>query len=191
VLSVTEFDGLAALKGSARSMIGVDIITMLQTHKELFLKLGGHAMAAGFTLKAENEGALRSELNSDMDELLKEVPTLFDKVVSPDIEIDIDDADVELAEILSAFEPCGMDNQRPLVAVRTDVAANYVKRVGADEKHISFKLGKLSCIWFGAPDDAESMLNSKPTSYIGTLSVNEWNGYINPQLTVNSIDFTR
>jgi single-stranded DNA-specific DHH superfamily exonuclease len=123
-----------------------------------------------------------------MNELLKANPELFDRNVNPEIELDIAEADVELAEIFGAFEPCGMDNQRPLIAVKGgSETANYVKRVGADRKHISFKIGNLSCIWFSAPDDAELKLNSNLEYYYGTLSVNEWNGYRNPQLTIVSV----
>jgi single-stranded-DNA-specific exonuclease len=184
VLSETDFNGVAVLKGSGRSMAGVNIIGLLQNHAELFLKLGGHAMAAGFTLEISNEEVLRAALNADMNELLKANPELFDRNINPDIELDIDEADVELAEIFDEFEPCGMDNQKPLIAVRGGAPVNYAKRVGADQKHLSFKLGTLSCIWFSAPDDAELKLNSNPEYYYGTLSVNEWNGYRNPQLTI-------
>lgn len=63
IFSNAKEDGI--LKGSARSIEDYDIISKLREFSNLFEKLGGHAMAAGFSIKKENLDILRKSLNQN------------------------------------------------------------------------------------------------------------------------------
>lgn len=55
-------EGADSCRGSARSYGGVNLMEALQAGAELFLRFGGHAQAAGFTLTNDNIEALRQHL---------------------------------------------------------------------------------------------------------------------------------
>jgi len=57
--------GEGAMKGSGRSIEGYNLFEALFAHKDLFLRFGGHAMAAGLTMQEENVPVLRAALNAD------------------------------------------------------------------------------------------------------------------------------
>ena len=49
VISISDGFG----KGSVRSIPGINIIEFLRNFQEMFESIGGHPMAAGFTIKKE------------------------------------------------------------------------------------------------------------------------------------------
>ncbi|MDR2611214.1 MAG: single-stranded-DNA-specific exonuclease RecJ [Clostridiales Family XIII bacterium] len=177
----------AMLKGSARSIAGVDIIGMLRSHAELFVKLGGHAMAAGFTLPEANEQTLRDALNADMDELVSGNPALLRPSVRIDAEISASEATIELAAAIDAFEPTGEGNPRPRIGVK-DAQVADVRRIGEDGAHISFTADGLKCVFFRVPDEAGARISDGARlSLAGRLNLNTWNGVTTAQLIVDSV----
>jgi len=52
------------LKGSGRSVPGIDLYQLLEEEKELFEKFGGHKMACGFTITPENFAKLKERLQT-------------------------------------------------------------------------------------------------------------------------------
>jgi single-stranded-DNA-specific exonuclease len=175
------------LKGSGRSVEGVDIISMLRSHEQLFTKLGGHAMAAGFTMLAENEAELRAALNADMAELLKRDSTLLEPKVRIDAEISVAEVTVELAEALDAFEPTGAGNPKPAVIIRNARISN-ARRIGGDGSHLSFTADGLRCVRFSATEsDFAKIIDGAELSLTGRLENDEWNGKKTVKLFVESV----
>jgi len=124
-------------KGSCRSIASVHIAEALDACDDLLLKHGGHAMAAGFSVKA----AALEEFAARIDAVVKErlggvrpVPTL-----AVDAEILPDALTARLALELATLEPCGMGNPRPRLLLR-DVAVSGVRQVGADLDHLRCKV---------------------------------------------------
>ncbi|MCL2618420.1 MAG: single-stranded-DNA-specific exonuclease RecJ [Defluviitaleaceae bacterium] len=105
---ITDSEG--CLKGSARSIEGYNIFEELYKCRELFLRFGGHAMAAGLSIEPGKLGELRSRLNADFalgaDEL---VPKL-----TYDDRLEVHDITYELAQELAKLEPFGKANRAPL-----------------------------------------------------------------------------
>jgi len=101
-------------KGSARSIEQYDIFAEMQRHKELFIRFGGHKMAAGATLAVENIDVLRRRLN--------EVCTLTDEdfvpIVYVEKELELDEVTFELAQSLGVLAPFGKENKQPVFATR-------------------------------------------------------------------------
>ena len=109
---LTSGDG--AMKGSARSIPSFDIFQALSTHRKLFQRFGGHAMAAGLTLDAENIPMLRHALNHECN--LTEDD--FCPVIHIDRELSPDDVTLHLSGELSRLAPFGKGNEEPLFASR-------------------------------------------------------------------------
>ncbi|MCL1515991.1 MULTISPECIES: single-stranded-DNA-specific exonuclease RecJ [unclassified Parasaccharibacter] len=118
------------VKGSARSVTGLDIgAAIIQAHQSgLLLTGGGHAMAAGFSVKEENCAALHARLDEALDEARHLPPQddlLLDGVVT------IRGATPTLAQQIALLAPFGPGNEEPLLAIR-DVRCVKADRIGQD-----------------------------------------------------------
>lgn len=104
--------GEEGVKGSGRSIEGYHMYQAMTEVKRYFTKFGGHAMAAGLSMREEDIDALRQELNAKC--------TLEPEDFIPKIHIDVpmpmDYADERLAEELELLEPFGVGNPKPLFA---------------------------------------------------------------------------
>ncbi len=105
-------DALDCAKGSGRSIEGYNMFEELSKFKDLFIKFGGHPMAAGLSLPLENVEVLRKALN--------EVTTLTDEdliaKICIDVPMPIDYISERLVEQLDILEPFGKGNEKPLFA---------------------------------------------------------------------------
>ena len=174
------------LKGSARSDGGLNLIDLLRAHRELFERLGGHAAAAGFSIRAENEDILRETLSGELAAMAAENPGLLDGPEGPELEIGLSDIGFPLAEALEGLAPFGVGNPKPKLSVLTAAAAiTGLRFMGQGKKHLQFTAGGVDCVFFGGgetvfPEAGGLML-------IGCPEINEWNGNRSARLAVERI----
>jgi len=79
---------------------------------ELFIKYGGHPMAAGLSMEEVNIDPLRKALNADC--ILREEDCIPEVII--DAALPIPQASLLLAEELEKLEPYGNGNEKPLFA---------------------------------------------------------------------------
>lgn len=103
------------LKGSGRSIEAYSMFEELTKCKELLSKFGGHPMAAGLSLPAENLSLLRKKLN-EVTTLTKE--DCIEKVYI-DVPMPIGYIKEELIDQLDLLEPFGKGNHKPLFAQKS------------------------------------------------------------------------
>ena len=100
------------VKGSGRSIPAYSMFEKLCACQELLLKFGGHPMAAGLSLQAQNVEAFRDRLCRESG--------LTDADFVPEVRIDvpmpIDYITEDLIRQFALLEPCGTGNPRPLFA---------------------------------------------------------------------------
>lgn len=104
--------GEEGVKGSGRSIEGYHMYNAMTETAQYFTKFGGHAMAAGLSMKEENIESLRRELNEKCG--LKEDD--FAAKVHIDVPMPLDYGNEALADELELLEPFGVGNPRPLFA---------------------------------------------------------------------------
>ena len=123
------------LKGSGRSIETYNMYEKLSQHKELFVKMGGHPMAAGFSIAKENLDILRERLNSTHG-LTKEdlVP-----VVMIDVAMPFSYITPKLVRELDLLEPFGNGNSKPIFA-QANLKVKRVRFMGSENQYIK--------IWF-------------------------------------------
>ena len=123
-------------KGSCRSWGGVNLFHLLTQCQDLLEGFGGHAMAAGFTVREENIPALERRLRQLLleEQAGEELPSLLeiDAAVLPQ------ELTVEAVEALDALEPCGAGNPRP-VLVLTGAHVISAAQVGRG-RHLKLRL---------------------------------------------------
>jgi len=180
-------------KGSVRSVPGVDIIAFLRQFEGEFVDLGGHPLAAGFTI----ETAKIPEMQKKLEKLaLKEIA---EELLSPSLEIEgeikLTDINQELYQTLELFEPFGIGNRRPVFAGKQVQVVDW-RIVGRDEKHLKMRVREnsgqgansiLDAIYFNGAEQAKDLDLTQPIDVAFQIDENEWNGRKSLQLMVKDI----
>lgn len=99
-------------KGSGRSIEAYDMYAEMCKCKELFIKFGGHKQAAGLSIKKENIGRLRQQLNENA--VLTEAD--FEENIRIDIAMPLSYVSTELIRELDKLAPFGNGNTKPVFA---------------------------------------------------------------------------
>lgn len=125
-------ESLAAGRGSARSVAGVDISAAITACQELLLGFGGHPMAAGFTIEPQRVNAFRAALSAHVATQVAAIPEPEGLVI--EAELPLGELSLDLVDDLSRLGPFGPGNpDLVLCAPRLEVRANRV--VGRQEEH--------------------------------------------------------
>lgn len=107
---VISEDGETA-KGSGRSVDGFSLFQATSCCADLLERFGGHPMAAGITLRAENIDPFRQEINRYAGELYPELPT---PVLRLDCRLNPASLSVDMPQTLALLEPFGNGNPQPV-----------------------------------------------------------------------------
>lgn len=133
------------LRGSGRSIDGIDMFQVLQSFVPLFDKFGGHKMAAGITMPKKSFAPFKEGL----EHIFAELPiALFTPTASYDVDADPRDITLAVCRQLEALEPFGCSNPAPAFRV-SDVTATGIRSIGKAREHLRFNLdGGLECVAF-------------------------------------------
>ena len=112
VIVGTEMEGV--IKASGRSIESYNMYEGLSECRDLFLRFGGHAMAAGLSLKKANFEALRQRLNRECP--LTETDLM--PVIHIDVPMPLDYISPGFIQELDLLEPFGKGNRKPVFAER-------------------------------------------------------------------------
>ncbi len=173
---------------SCRSIPEFHITDALDECADLLIRHGGHAAAAGFTIRNENVGVFLKRMREIAAEKLAGVD--LHPVIVADMELALESLSFEMLEHLQYLEPTGYGNPQP-VFVSRNVQVKSSRTVGRDQSHlkltvsdgkatldaIAFRLGHLK------PDLPARI------DLLYTFEVNEWNGRKSLQLNVKDIKF--
>ncbi|MDQ3062050.1 MAG: DHH family phosphoesterase, partial [Acidobacteriota bacterium] len=176
--------------GSARSIAGYHLLNGLDSCSELFEQYGGHAAAAGVTIRRENIEQLQEKLNDhattnlSAEDLIPEL--IIDAIVSANT------LSLDLVQELKQFEPFGMGNPKPRFLTKDLFLTGepYVMK----EKHLKLKLAdkdgkQFEAVWWDGVDKSrEQTLKPKTGIELAyTPDANTWNGNTRLQLVVEDL----
>jgi single-stranded-DNA-specific exonuclease len=123
VVALAPGDGGDEWKGSCRSVEGVhirDVLARLDSlHPGIMLKFGGHAMAAGLSLKARNLPRFKAAIVDVMNEITKGRD--WSHVLWTDGALEVEELNMETAEQLRQSTPWGQGFPEPLFDGEFDV----------------------------------------------------------------------
>jgi len=166
------------IKGSARSIHGIDITDILKKNKKLLLSYGGHEKAAGFTVLKEHEQGLRTALIAHMDTLEN---ALFERLLRIDVEMPLSNVSVQLGISLESLEPFGEENREPLF-MSSGVSIVQQKRVGKTGKHVQLLLKEnatdqtYKAIYFNGDETLTNVADFHSLSVVYTIGIDRWAG---------------
>jgi len=168
------------LRGSGRSIPALHLRDALDRvavrHPGLIVKFGGHAAAAGLTLREQELERFRGAFEEAAQELLS--PPDLERVIETDGDLADDDYSLDLARLLEEGV-WGQGFPRPSFRGRFDVVAQRV--VG--ERHLKLKLARsgrpLDAMLFGTTEPLPSRIEA-----VHWLDVNEYQGLRSLQVTI-------
>ena len=172
--------------GSCRSIEGVDIHEALKSVSHLLDRFGGHKMAAGLRLRAENLDEFTRALNRTMLDTLD--PRLWIPFQEYDAEVSGSELTPELAKDIEALSPTGCGNPDAVFLTRCEISEAYP--VGKEKEHL--KLGvttndgtHLGGIWFRHGADAALLRGKADMLY--ALGLNTYMGQTSMQAMVKQL----
>lgn len=176
------------LKGSGRSIEGLNIYDEVSKCSDLIKGFGGHANACGLSIDEENLEEFRNKLNESIRERKDIEPELFYPSLSLIDNLNIEQLNFELLDIINRLEPFGMGNTTPLFSLKNIAIAQDRCYCGENNKH--FKIwgqcnGKyVSGIGFQLGDKYLNAGEPKKLDVAFVPQINEWQGKKNIQLSL-------
>jgi single-stranded-DNA-specific exonuclease len=166
-------------KGSCRSLAGFDAHAALGDCSALLLSHGGHAMAAGFTIRAEQvpafAAAIREAWRRQRGAGTAAAPLEYDG------EVLLATVSQRLVEQLERLAPFGQGNDRPVLGA-SGLLVVQTRRMGADGTHLDMQLAQgptsLRCVGFGRGDLADSLPRGATVDALFTPKLNRFRGRV-------------
>jgi single-stranded-DNA-specific exonuclease len=174
-------------RGSCRSIPEFHITDALDLCKDLLVRHGGHAAAAGFTVRNDNLPELVNRLKQIAREKLADKD--LRQTLHADMEVALSELNFEVLKHLSYLEPTGYGNPEA-VFVSRNIKVKSSRTVGAEGKHLKLTIddehgGYFDAIGFRLGAMQKSLPARVDAMY--TLEANEWNGRTTLQMNLKDI----
>lgn len=121
-------------RGSGRSIPGFDLAAALRACDDLLVRHGGHALAAGLSVRPENLEPLRRRLNELARRALR--PEDLQPTLRLDAEVGLDEITEERVLELERIRPTGAGNPGVQLCARRLRHQRPLQRVGRDRQHV-------------------------------------------------------
>ncbi|MBI2031321.1 MAG: single-stranded-DNA-specific exonuclease RecJ [Candidatus Levybacteria bacterium] len=177
-------------KASARSISGFNIVEFIRSASDLLVDVGGHPMAAGFTVETINLELLQKKLEKLADKILTQ--DLFVRSLYIDCEFDINYLNEEFYNVLQKLAPFGMGNSQPAF-VSKNIIIEDMRLVGMDGRHLKLNLKtqisnlKIEGIGFGMGERSNEIRIGDRIDLVYQIEKNEWNGNSKLQLKIKDL----
>lgn len=181
----TNAEGEEIYTGSARSIEECNIYDALLKASDTLIRFGGHALAAGMSVKPENLDIFRETINS----LVSISDDIINKPYIYDLELDEKEITDELFSELEACEPFGQGNPKPRfkVRARTELVKNGLyQALGTDKQHLKLRCETFDILGFNMAEEYRKAKTPKSIEAYGTLSLNHFNGQNYNQLMLDN-----
>jgi single-stranded-DNA-specific exonuclease len=171
-------------KASARSITGFNIVEAIRTCKDILIDVGGHPMAAGFTVETKHLDELKTRMEVYAQKKLKD--ELLTRELRIDMELPIEEVSEQLWKKLRDFEPFGFGSPEPVFST-PGVEIKDARLVGAEGKHVKLRIGSLDAIAFGFGKLYPELQPGTKIDIAYTIDMNVWNGNRKLQLKIKDI----
>jgi len=175
-------------KGSARSIPSFHITDFLRSLKKYLIDVGGHAQAAGFTLRKDQLTIFTTTAIKIANKLIKGKD--LERKIEADLKIPISKIDLSLVKSLEVVEPFGIGNPRP--SFYSEGILTGAQLLGKTQKHLKIwvsnvvkesasvipvKTGiqSLELISFNSAEKFKELSRGQKIKIVYNLDINEWN----------------
>lgn len=184
-------------KGSCRSIKELNIVEALRHFDDDLVDLGGHAGAAGFTIKTNNIKKFQTKITDYINQQLKDIDLKPTIIVESEMKLSA--VNIKNCRLIGKFEPFGIDNPKPLFLFK-NLRIIQKRVLGSTGDHLKLKLDDPGCkgdscgrpistdaIAFKKGELDNQFQNGDLINIIASLDLNVWNGQTSPQLIVKEI----
>ena len=149
---VVTMDEHGECKGSGRSVPGFNLHACIGSCADLLIRYGGHAMAAGLSVREENLPELRRRLN---EWAARECPVLHTAPLECDLPIHLDRVTVDSVRRIDALAPFGAENPTPVFLLQSAVVDGVYPVSEGRHSRLRLRQGNASvyAVWFGMPSE--------------------------------------
>lgn len=166
-------------KGSARSIPGVDITQLLRTTADLLLDLGGHQLAAGFSIDRRQLTKFQTELLSQAAKKIS--PALLEPTITVDCQLPEELVNLETAMALAQLAPFGLGNLPAKFLLPNLLVKNWI-RLGTEGKHLKLLLAPATnlneewtaLLWNQGEKSNQLQKNLSVIDLVAQLDINIW-----------------
>lgn len=173
LISIREHE----IKGCGRSVDGINLIEILKKLENYLGHYGGHAGAAGFTLK-EKKIELLKEFCEKLQQIAETELQNLDlrPKITIDCELDLKDLTWPLYEEIKRLEPFGEENPPPVFLAK-NLAIEGIRKVGKTNLHLKITVeGGKKMIYFRGGESLTLDDVSKKIDVVFEIGENQWNG---------------
>lgn len=174
-------------KGSCRSIRALHMHDALSATSSHLIGFGGHAQAAGLTIKTSEIPKFREAFESYVAKTLKKEDYMqtidIAALISPD------NVTENLINELELLEPFGMGNPKPVFGAK-NIAGKNPRVMGKNSEHLSFTLGKngsRTALAWGRAEYIETIAREY-VDICYTAQLSEWQGVKTVEMVVSSIE---
>lgn len=181
----------AVIKASARSISGVNITEFIRQIKSDLVDVGGHFLAAGFSVEKSKIGTIKTKLQKLAIEQI--AATLLLNNVAADCVLSHSMINVETFLVVQKFAPFGQANREPLFIFQN---LNLIssKLIGREDQHLKLILKTsdsrvvTALFWRNGHQQQSLVSGGTKLNVLAKISANEWKGKITPQLEVVDLE---
>jgi single-stranded-DNA-specific exonuclease len=149
------------VKGSGRSIEGVDLVRTVEKFSDLLTSFGGHAMASGLSMPTEKYDTFREKITSYMNDLHR-VKLVAEKLY--DFELEPTEITTDFVNEIEKLEPTGCDNPTPsFVTTVKNCAVNSLNNYPI---HLRFAHNNLHFIFFNGAECGDILSCSAPKKIV-------------------------
>lgn len=177
------------LGGSGRSIKGFHLADALTACTQHLIAHGGHAMAAGLSLRPAQLQAFTDAFEAICRERLSESD--MHRKLHIDAEAPLSVIDTALTEQFRRLAPFGQENPKPVLAAYGVELTAAPQRMGKTRKHMSFMASQNGvahrCVAFGRGDDADRLDRGSRIDIAFCPQISTWRGNRSLELMIEDI----
>ena len=175
-------------KGSCRSIPGLNMYEALQACQDDLIQFGGHAQAAGLSLRAENLAQFRTDFAA----YVQAHVTQADFVPQVDIEAELAPEEVteDLVTSLAELAPFGEGNPEPAFGMRS-VRGWGARAIGKQGEHLLFNVGSQEqrlAVLYWRHGELVNAANNELLDIVYEPAINEYMGRRSVQLMASAVE---
>ncbi|MBD8018877.1 single-stranded-DNA-specific exonuclease RecJ [Kaistella pullorum] len=177
---------------SARSVADFDVHDALENCSEFFLKFGGHPAAAGLSMEKDKFDLFRQKFEEVVSQKIQEHQK--EPCLTIDSDVHVDDLNKDFFNFHRKLAPFGPNNMKPILALKNQRVAGYVKTMGKDNCHLKFYIRQestgrnIECVGFKLGKFADDF-RTKTFDIAFTAEENHWKGNVTYYLNIRDVKF--
>ncbi len=193
--SIVVSQGKDVCKASARSIPGVDIVNLIRSVESMLIDVGGHPMAAGFSVETSRLNKVLEDLKKVGQKEIKPKDLEFEREL--DFEIDFSLINKQFHRLTKKLSPFGVGNPKPTFILRNARIMN-TQTVGSKDSHLKLwlddpetpKIERIAAeaIGFGWGEWSKRLTSGQLVNLVFNFNLNRWNGKETLQLKIKDLE---